>query len=75
MRAYIELAAKNIRLQEGVQAIEQVLIECYLNPGISTKALARKVLLPTPVTAAIKRELIKAGALIQERGVRCTAED
>lgn len=69
---YIEQASRNIRLQEGTQVIEQLLLECYLNPGISTKELARKTLLPTPVAAAIKRELIKAGALMQERGVRCT---
>src|SRR5690606_11273631 len=41
---------------------------------ISTKELARRTLLPTPVAAAIKRELIKAGALLQDRGVRCTPE-
>ncbi|WP_306293551.1 bis-aminopropyl spermidine synthase family protein [Paenibacillus sp. 32352] len=45
-----------------------------MNPGISTKELARKTLLPTPVAAAIKRELIKAGALVQDRGVRCTTD-
>lgn len=69
---YIEQASKHIRLQEGIQAIEQLLLECYLKPGISTKELARKTLLPTPVAAAIKRELIKADALLQDRGVRCT---
>lgn len=45
-------------------AIERFLIECYLNPGISTKGLARATLLPTPVAAAIKKELIRAGALV-----------
>ncbi|MCY9589930.1 putative methyltransferase [Paenibacillus chitinolyticus] len=74
MKTYIEQASQNTRLQEGTQVIEQLLLECYLNPGISTKGLARKTLLPTPVTAAIKRELIKAGALVQDRGVRCTAD-
>ncbi|WP_372011767.1 bis-aminopropyl spermidine synthase family protein [Paenibacillus chitinolyticus] len=74
MKTYIEQASQNTRLQEGTQVIEQLLLECYLNPGISTKGLARKTLLPTPVTAAIKRELIKAGALVQDRGVRCSAD-
>jgi len=74
MKTYIEQASQNTRLQEGTQVIEQLLLECYLNPGISTKGLARKTLLPTPVAAAIKRELIKAGALVQDRGVRCTAD-
>ncbi|QNK60583.1 bis-aminopropyl spermidine synthase family protein [Paenibacillus sp. PAMC21692] len=45
-----------------------------MSPGISTKELARKTLLPTPVAAAIKRELVKSGALVQDRGVRCTSE-
>lgn len=74
MNTFIKQASQHIRLQEGTQAIEQLFLECYLNPGISTKELARKTLLPTPVAAAIKRELIKAGALVQERGVRCTAD-
>lgn len=72
MKTYVEQASEHVRLQEGTQVIEQLLLECYLNPGISTKELARKTLLPTPVAAAIKRELIKAGALVQDRGVRCT---
>jgi len=74
VKTYINQASQHIQLQEGKHVIEQLLLECYLNPGISTKELARKTLLPTPVAAAIKRELIKAGALIQERGVRCTLE-
>lgn len=74
MRNYIETASKNIRLQEGSRVIEQLLMECYLKPGISTKELARKLLLPVPVAAAIKNELIKAGVLEQDRGVRCTQE-
>ncbi|MFF2479803.1 bis-aminopropyl spermidine synthase family protein [Paenibacillus sp. NPDC058071] len=74
MNHYIKQASQHIQLQEGTLVIEQLLLECYLKPGISTKELARKTLLPTPVAAAIKRELIKAGALLQDRGVRCTAD-
>lgn len=74
MKSFIEQAKQHIELQEGTPVIEQMLIECYMNPGISTKELARRTLLPTPVAAAIKRELIKAGALLQDRGVRCTPE-
>lgn len=74
MKTYIEQARQYTRLQEGNHVIEQLLIESYLNPGISTKELARRTLLPTPVASAIKRELIKAGALVQDRGVRCTPE-
>lgn len=73
MKSYFEQVSKNTSLQEGTQVIEQLLLECYLNPGISTKELARRTLLPTPVAAAIKRELIQAGALVQDRGVRCAS--
>lgn len=74
MKNYIEVASANIRLQEGFRVIEQLLIECYFRPGISTKELARKTLLPVPVATAIKKELIREGALEQDRGVRCTYE-
>ncbi|RJX39537.1 putative methyltransferase [Paenibacillus pinisoli] len=74
MKHYTKIVNEKMTLQEGEQAVEQLLLECYLQPGISTKELARKTLLPVPVAAAVKRELIKAGALAQERGVRCTPE-
>ncbi|MGG1662020.1 bis-aminopropyl spermidine synthase family protein [Brevibacillus sp. NRS-1366] len=72
MKNYIEETYKQVRLQEGKRVIEQFLIQCYLNPGIPTKELARSVLLPIPVATAIKKELIKAGALRQGSGVECT---
>jgi hypothetical protein len=72
MDNYIEQVNANTRLQDGPLVIEQLLVECFIQPGISTKELARKVLLPVPVATAVKKELIKAGALIQERGVHCT---
>lgn len=74
MKSYIEQASGHLELLEGPVVIEQLLLECYLTPGISTKELARKTLIPIPVAAAIKKELIKAGALVQDRGVRCSAE-
>ncbi|RAR40388.1 bis-aminopropyl spermidine synthase family protein [Paenibacillus sp. MDMC362] len=73
MMNFIEEVKTKVRLQEGVQVIEQLLVASYMRPGISTKELARHTYLPVPVTAAIKKELIKTGALIQERGVRCTS--
>lgn len=71
---YIKQASEHLQLEEGIQVIERLLVECYLNPGISTKELARRILLPTPIAAAIKRELMKAGALAQGHGVHCTPE-
>lgn len=72
MRNFIEIANESVRLEEGISIIEQLLLECYMNPGISTKELARAVLIPIPVAAAVKRELIKAGAIEQDKGARCT---
>lgn len=74
MKNYIKKVNTNLNLQEGAKVIEQLLIECYINPGISTKQLARKILLPVPIAVAIKKEFIKAGILMQDRGVRCTRE-
>ncbi|WP_306465038.1 bis-aminopropyl spermidine synthase family protein [Virgibacillus salexigens] len=68
----IEQVNGNLDLEEGSLVIEHLMIECFLTPGISTKILARKVLLPVPVTVAIKKELIENGLLKQDRGVRCT---
>ncbi len=72
MKTLIEQVYERIQPQEGTVALERVLLECYLSPGISTKALAIKCCLPVPLTAAVKREFIQAGALAQDRGVRCT---
>ncbi|MED4752695.1 bis-aminopropyl spermidine synthase family protein [Brevibacillus choshinensis] len=74
MKNYIDIASAHIRLEEGTPVIEQFLLECYMDPGISTKELARATLLPVPIAAAIKKELIKAGALTQANGVHCTVE-
>ncbi|MED0670051.1 bis-aminopropyl spermidine synthase family protein [Aneurinibacillus aneurinilyticus] len=72
MKNYIEETYANVQLQEGSRIIEQLLVECYIRRGISTKELARKILLPVPVATAIKKELIKTGVLTQDRGVHCT---
>jgi len=73
MNDYIDAASRDVRIQEGTRALEQILLECYLTPGISTKELARRAMLPIPVTAAAKKAFIKLGALQQERGVKCTS--
>ncbi|MFO1443374.1 bis-aminopropyl spermidine synthase family protein [Bacillus sp. Bva_UNVM-123] len=69
---FIEKANENLKLDEGSIIIENLLIKCYLSPGISTKELSRNLYLPVPITVAIKKELIKAGVLLQDKGVRCT---
>lgn len=74
MRNFIDIANEGVRLEEGISVIEQLLLECYLNPGISTKELARKALIPIPTAAAVKRELIKVGAIVQDKGAHCTVK-
>lgn len=74
MKNYIEDTYKLVRLQEGQGVIERFLLLCYFHPGLSTKELSRKVFLPVPVATAIKKELIKAGAIQQVSGVRCTVD-
>jgi N4-bis(aminopropyl)spermidine synthase len=71
---YIEAAGSRVKLEEGNLVIEKLLLSCYFKPGIATKELARRTLLPVPVATAIKKELMRAGALIQKSGVHCTAE-
>lgn len=72
MMNYIEEVNKKVNLEEGKKAIENILITIYLKGGISTKELARNSLLPIPVVAAIKKEFIKKGLVIQDRGTRLT---
>lgn len=72
MKTLFDTIHENIRLDEGTHVIEQMLIACYMNPGIATKELARRTMLPVPLATAAKKELIRAGLLRQDRGVRCT---
>ncbi|MED2256796.1 bis-aminopropyl spermidine synthase family protein [Brevibacillus parabrevis] len=73
-RNYIEETYRQVQLQEGPQVIEQFLLHCYFQPGLPGKELARKVMLPVPVATAIKKELIKAGALQARNGLACTED-
>lgn len=72
MLIYIEEINKNVSIEEGKKTIENILITIYIKDGISTKELARNSLLPIPVVAAIKKEFIKIGLVIQDRGTRLT---
>ncbi|QUH18818.1 bis-aminopropyl spermidine synthase family protein [Alkaliphilus sp. B6464] len=71
---YIQEVNKNVNIQEGKQAIENILLNIYFKEGISNKELSRNNLLPIPVIVAIKKEFIKYGLLVQDRGVRLTKE-
>ncbi|GAA0232624.1 bis-aminopropyl spermidine synthase family protein [Metaclostridioides mangenotii] len=72
MPNYIEKINNNVNIEEGKKAIENILITIYLKEGVSTKELAKKNLLPIPIATAIKKEFIKKGLVIQDRGVRLT---
>lgn len=67
---YIDQVTENVNIAEGPQAVENLLLEIFFHQGISTKELARKILLPVPLAAAIKKEFIKTGLVVQDRGVR-----
>lgn len=71
---YIQEVSKNVNIQEGEQAIENILLNIYFEEGISNKELSRNNLLPIPVIVAIKKEFIKYGLLIQSGGARLTEE-
>lgn len=65
--------SKNIKLEDGTKALENLLLNIYFNSGISTKQLSRNSHLPTPVVSAIKKEFTKQGLLLQDYGVKTTA--
>lgn len=70
---YLAKIYQRVNLEEGETVIEKLLVEIYFQAGISTKELARKVLLPVPIVAAVKGELIKEGLVVQDRGIRLSA--
>jgi hypothetical protein len=67
---YIKEIYDNIKIEEGEIAVENALVHVYFNEGISTKELSRKLLLPVPLVAAMKKEFIKSGIFLQDRGIR-----
>ena len=67
----VNLAAA-VRLREGSEGVRTFLREVYQNQGISTKACSRNIRLPLPITAALKKEAIKAGLLVEGPTMRLT---
>jgi predicted methyltransferase len=66
-----ELAGR-MRLKEGEEAVRRVLREIHHRGKVGTKDLARATRLPTPVAAAIRRELEKAGLVARKGGAVLT---
>jgi N4-bis(aminopropyl)spermidine synthase len=57
--------AEAVRLREGAEGIRTVLRVLHAECPITTRALARRVLLPVPVIAAIRGEFEKRGLAIR----------
>ncbi len=72
MKGIIDYLKKNVKIEEGDNVFEDILTKIYMNKGVSVKALSREELLPVPIIAAIKNELIKSGVITQDRGIRMT---
>ena len=68
----LETVSKKAKLEEGGEAVRQILREIYRSRRISTKKLAHQTQLPIPVTAAARRELEKAGLLTRNGGASLT---
>ncbi len=64
--------AKAVNLREGSEGVRTFLRQVYNNQGISTKACAQNIRLPLPITAALKKEAIKAGLLKEGPTMRLT---
>ncbi len=68
----LEDVSRKADLEEGDEAVRQILREIYRNRKISTKDLAFQTQLPIPVTAAVRRELEKQGLLTRNGGASLT---
>jgi predicted methyltransferase len=66
-----EIAAR-MNLKEGEEAVRRVLREIHRRGKVGTKDIARAARLPIPVTAAIRRELEKAGIVARKGGATLT---
>ena len=69
---YLSELAGKMRLKEGEEAVRRVLREIHRKGKVGTKDLARATRLPTPVAAAIRRELEKAGLVARKGGAVLT---
>lgn len=69
---YITLVKERTNLKEGKSFVERFLVTLYLNGNMATKALARAIGLPIPVTTAMKKEFIAFNVVEQDKGVVLT---
>lgn len=69
---YIERVYSNINIREGIHILEDFLTEVYFQGNTSNKYLSRKLSLPIPIIVAIKKEFVKEGVLVQNKGIKMT---
>jgi hypothetical protein len=68
----LKTISKKAELKEGEEAVRKILREVFRSKKISTKELAQLTQLPVPVTAAVRKELEKAGLLARNGGAFLT---
>ncbi|MCW4052790.1 MAG: GNAT family N-acetyltransferase [Candidatus Bathyarchaeota archaeon] len=68
----LETVSRKARLEEGREAVRNILREIFRSERISTKNLAYLTRIPIPVTAAVRRELEKAGLITSKKGASLT---
>ena len=59
--------AEKASIFEGKEAVRTILREIFLNGTIGTKSLSRKLRMPIPTVAAIRKELEKIGLISREK--------
>ncbi|HUT82064.1 MAG TPA: bis-aminopropyl spermidine synthase family protein [Candidatus Bathyarchaeia archaeon] len=78
----LENIAQRAELKEGKELVRRILREIYRSGTIGSKSLARKLYLPIPTVAAVRKELEKEGiidrnnkgAILTEKGLRYVTE-
>ncbi len=66
---YIDIIYQNVKIQEGRQAIEKLLIDFYFARGYSSKDYAILNNIPVPLVTAIKNEALKLKLLEKSTGI------
>ncbi len=66
---YVDIIYQNVKIQEGRQAIEKLLIDFYFARGCSSKDYAVLNNIPVPLVTAIKNEALKLKLLEKSTGI------
>ena len=83
VKVILEGIVKRAQLKEGKESVRAILREIYRSGTIGTKILARKLHLPIPTIAAVRKELEniafiardKKGAILTPKGIKFVIED